>query len=330
MFWNKKNFFAPVASGLRVEDVSLVHDLGCPVRKRTVWRHSYSLEVSENMCNSRGFMHEGCAALVIDNLTSMMLTVLHMHAVSVNLSINFMGKAKAGTSLFIVTTAVVMGDNLHVLRAEIYDRSTGEVLYNTHHTKALPSGGPGLDAVFTLNSEKEVQKCMPSSARLIVDDPSMIGGSAPAELKQQIFDTLRGWSREGLFAADISRTISLQQIDVDKLGKRVKPIIVGEIAVTQAMTNGWGAMHGGCGSFLVAQMTQLLTHVYDGIWTASNYSAIFHAPAVRGSTIRLVSTPISLGRRIMNLQCEVFDSKSGRLLITASLTVLRDADQARL
>ncbi|KLO20151.1 hypothetical protein SCHPADRAFT_992253 [Schizopora paradoxa] len=330
MFWNKKTFFAPVAKGLRIEEVSLVHDLGCPARKRTVWRHTYSVEVTKDMCNSRGFMHDGCTALLIDNLTSMMILVLHLHAVSVNLSINFMGKAKVGTSLFIVTTGVVMGDDLHVLRAELYDRSTGEMLYSTNHTKALPSGGPRIDDVFTLNSEEEVRKSMPNSPRLIVEDPSMIGGNAPAEVKQKIFDSLTGWSQEGIFGAHITRTLSLQNIDVDKLGKKMKPVIVGEIGVSQAMTNGWGAMHGGCGSFLIAQMTQLLTIVYDGPWVASTFSCTFHAPAMRGMTIRLVSTPISIGRRIMNLQCETYDSKSGRLLQTAVLTALRDSDQARL
>ena len=107
------------------------------------------------------------------------------------------------------------------------------MLYSTIHTKALPSGGPRLDAVFTLNSEEEIRKSMPNSPRLIVEDPSMIGGNAPTEMKQKIFDSLTGWSQEGVFGAHITRTISLQSVDAEKLGKRMKPVIVGEIGVSQ-------------------------------------------------------------------------------------------------
>ena len=82
-------------------------------------------------------------------------------------------------------------------------------------------------------TEEEIKKSMPSTARLMVDDPSMIGGSASAEVKQQVFDVLRGWSQEGIFGAHITRTISLQKIDVEKLGKKVKPVVVGEVPVSQ-------------------------------------------------------------------------------------------------
>ena len=48
IFWEEKNYFAPVASDLRIEGVSLVDDIDSPTRGRKIWKHEYGFKVRQS------------------------------------------------------------------------------------------------------------------------------------------------------------------------------------------------------------------------------------------------------------------------------------------
>ena len=117
----------------------------------------------------------------------------------------------------------------------MFDKVTGILLCTASHPKMNAGGGLRNDALFSMNMGTQLvsEKERGSNPRLLVTDPSMISGTAAPELKQRLFDVLGIWSQNGLFAGDISRAISIKQIDAEKVGKILNPTLVGEIEVTQ-------------------------------------------------------------------------------------------------
>lgn len=100
-----------------------------------------------------------------------------------------------------------------------------------------PVGGPMMAEVVHLNTEARLkaENLHINPARLLVTDPSMIGGSAPQEMKQRVFDILGTTCQAGVFAANVSQTISIQQVDMEKVGGKLSPSVIGEVAVTQGL-----------------------------------------------------------------------------------------------
>ncbi|KAI8994105.1 hypothetical protein BD414DRAFT_521183 [Trametes punicea] len=104
----------------------------------------------------------------------------------------------------------------------------------------------------------------------------------------------------------------------------LEAVTVCEIVVEEGMLNVHGTLAGACAMLLVdiATFAPLfaLGEVLD--IDASGFSAsanlVWHSPALRGMTLRFVSTSLSLKPRMGAARCEVYDKQTGRLLVSAT------------
>ncbi|TDL19398.1 hypothetical protein BD410DRAFT_440708 [Rickenella mellea] len=151
-----------------------------------------------------------------------------------------------------------------------------------------------------------------------ITDAKLLLGSAPPEVKETLWNIMEGALPSGLFCEDIRKTIRIQRFDVDTVaGKQVSKTI-GELEITNLMTNGFRTMHGGCACFLVDWWTASMRYTLDGNRLSINLNVSFHAPAPEGTTIQLVARSISVGKRITDSRCEILDARTGRLLVSGT------------
>ncbi|OGM43199.1 thioesterase family protein [Aspergillus bombycis] len=105
-------------------------------------RVSYLLNVTPNMCNAVGTLHGGCAATLIDTLSTTILLGLSkpgyfsLGGVSRNLRVTYLRPLPSGLEIRIVCEVIHTGKRLALLRAEIQQADTGAVCVVGEHEKA--------------------------------------------------------------------------------------------------------------------------------------------------------------------------------------------------
>lgn len=103
---------------------------------------SYLLTVSPDLANPMGNLHGGCAATLIDNLSSMILLGMSkpgkfaLGGVSRNLKCTYLRPVPEGSEIRLVCILVHIGKRLALLRAEIYRTGTGDLCIVGEHEKA--------------------------------------------------------------------------------------------------------------------------------------------------------------------------------------------------
>ncbi|KAI0687233.1 hypothetical protein C8Q76DRAFT_299151 [Earliella scabrosa] len=117
-----------------------------------------------------------------------------------------------------------------------------------------------------------------------------------------------------------------------------------ELAVEEDMLNVHGTLAGACAVLIIDLATfaplfalSAVTGV-DASGFSTTMNIVWHAPAMRGMTLRFVGTTLSSKGRTLSARCEVYDKRTGALLISAThviapvhgLPVGRVPDRAKL
>jgi len=162
-------------------------------------------------------------------------------------------------------------------------------------------------------------------------DASQIAGNAPDYVKQLSSNTLGsyGVGDPDCFAYSAGRAIRITRVDVNRTGNRWEACTISEVTVNKNMLNGAGMMHGGCLCYMIDNCASLplvvlgLMKNVNGVGVSQAMNTVFHAPAPLGARLRIESTSVTLGGRIMTSRCEVSDFHSGRTVASAFLTKMQ-------
>ncbi|TRM69198.1 HotDog domain-containing protein [Schizophyllum amplum] len=162
-------------------------------------------------------------------------------------------------------------------------------------------------------------------------DISLITGNAPDYVKQLTCNTFYGYGvGEGdAFGSAVGHAVRFKEISIDrKLEKqgRFEATTVADLLVTKHMLNGAGMLHGGCIAYLIDNtplvVLGLVSNV-NGVGVTQGMNIMFHAPAPLGTRLRIVSTSVSLGGRVMTARCEIIDRDSGRSVASAFINKMQ-------
>jgi len=109
--------------------------------------------------------------------------------------------------------------------------------------------------------------------------------------------------------------------------QKLESRVVCETEVTEDMLNPFGSVHGACLILLIDECSTLPLSVVmhrEGRETFAGVSqtlnTVFHAPASLGTKLKIISTTISIGKRAMSCQAEIWDADNKRLVATGIQT----------
>ncbi|KAI0824490.1 HotDog domain-containing protein [Trametes gibbosa] len=181
-------------------------------------------------------------------------------------------------------------------------------------------------------------------------DAANIAGNVPLHIKQLTLNTLGayGVGTPDSFAYAVGRRIRILDINRHTDGDRAQVVAVAEIQackgqspppvlrthpcsqpVLTEMLNGAGTVHGGCLSYLVDNCAAFPLVVIglikdgNGVGVTQAMNVFFHAPAAIDTCLRITSTSVTFGGRIMTSRCEIADKHSGRLIASAFLSKMQ-------
>jgi len=162
-------------------------------------------------------------------------------------------------------------------------------------------------------------------------DASGIGGNAPEIAKQLTNNVLGayGGGTPGGPSYELGRAIRIAELNVEKVGDRWDAVAIAEVTVSEGMLNGAGVVHGGVMCFIIDNCASLplvalgVVRKTNGVGVSQSLNVLFHAPATQGLCIRVESTAVTLGARVMSSRCQVTDKASGRVIATAVLSKMQ-------
>ncbi|KIM38875.1 hypothetical protein M413DRAFT_419854 [Hebeloma cylindrosporum] len=165
---------------------------------------------------------------------------------------------------------------------------------------------------------------------------SFIDGNTPDYVKQLNYNTFMcyGVGEEDCFGYKVGKSVRFIEVNVNrKLEKqgRLEATTVAEVEVTKHMLNGAGMLHGGCVAYLIDNCCSTplvvlgLIQSVNGVGVTQSMNVLFHSPAPLGTCLRIVSTSIALGGRVMSSRCEILDKDTGRVVASAFLSKMQPA-----
>ncbi|TFK21009.1 hypothetical protein FA15DRAFT_99222 [Coprinopsis marcescibilis] len=165
-------------------------------------------------------------------------------------------------------------------------------------------------------------------------DTSSIAGNAPDYVKQLIYNTYIGYGvgDEDCFGYKVGRSVKFVEVSVRRKHdrhSRLEATTIAELEVTKHMLNGAGMLHGGCLAYIVDNCCSTplvvlgLVQKINGVGVTQSMNVLFHSPAPPGTVLKIVSTSVSLGGRVMSSRCEVIDKESGRIIASAFLNKMQ-------
>ncbi|RDB19954.1 Acyl-coenzyme A thioesterase 13 [Hypsizygus marmoreus] len=127
VFHGRKGSFAnSISSRVKVVEVSVIRNPEDP--RKTEGRVVCEIDVTEDMLNGSGVMHEGCSVFLIDECSVCSLVTLNAAegrdsrpGVSQAINTVFHHPAKLGAKLRIVNTSMMAGVEMTSCRSEIWD-----------------------------------------------------------------------------------------------------------------------------------------------------------------------------------------------------------------
>ncbi|TFK46948.1 hypothetical protein OE88DRAFT_1714733 [Heliocybe sulcata] len=178
------------------------------------------------------------------------------------------------------------------------------------------------------------------------DDPSQVPGNASPDVKRSVarlldaFLLTRSKGEEAGFADAIGKRLKLTEVSIepkrDEEGK-TECRVVCEIDVASDMLNGGRTMHGGCSAYLIDDCSSLPLAAHalatgvgsttSGVSQALNI--VYHAPALKGDKLRIVSTTIAVGSRTMSARCEIWNDTHHRL-VASGVHIKMEPSRAKL
>ncbi|EPQ58891.1 hypothetical protein GLOTRDRAFT_54445 [Gloeophyllum trabeum ATCC 11539] len=161
-----------------------------------------------------------------------------------------------------------------------------------------------------------------------LEDASKIPGNVSPEVKQAAASWLNlFFSRNAdtpAFADSVGKRLKLTEVSInpkaDEPGKTECKVVC-EITVSSDMLNGLGSLHGGCSAYLIDDCSSLPLAAYSLVTggtgspgVSQSLNVVYHAPALLGDKLRIVSTTIAVGSRIMSARCEIWNDTHHRLV----------------
>jgi len=180
-------------------------------------------------------------------------------------------------------------------------------------TSNLPSN-------FTL---KDAQSQQHGPPRWLLFDPSFIKGNASDEQKRQAEGRLRsimGRDQSRFADSSVGHRLKILEVNITASsdGKR-EAALEFEIGVNEAMLSGWNVVHGACLSYLLDICSGLAPVVLTNTPLISKtINIVYHAPAILGTTLRVNTKSISMGRRTWSAQGEIWDAKNNRIIASGT------------
>ncbi|KIY50667.1 hypothetical protein FISHEDRAFT_38928 [Fistulina hepatica ATCC 64428] len=196
-------------------------------------------------------------------------------------------------------------------------------------SSASSSSLSGSDALCTAFA----RKCSSSSGAWI--DPaslpehtcylSQMKGNAPDYVKQLNYNTYcsYGVGDKDSFGYAVGQSVKFTDVDIDRKREkhgRLEATTVAEVLVTKNMLNGAGMLHGGCVAYLIDNTPLVVLGIVNnvnGVGVTQAMNIVFHSPAPLGTRLKIISTSVALGGRIMTARCEIMNSNSGRVVASA-------------
>lgn len=100
-----------------------------------------SLKIEEEHTNRGGTLHGGLSAMIVDNVSTIALTLPEgekfNYGVSVNMDLSYMKAAKLGDEVLIEANLLKRGRTLAFLEVELRNAVTKELLVKGNHTKFI-------------------------------------------------------------------------------------------------------------------------------------------------------------------------------------------------
>ncbi|KAF7307700.1 Acyl-coenzyme A thioesterase 13 [Mycena kentingensis (nom. inval.)] len=116
---------------------------------------------------------------------------------------------------------------------------------------------------------------------------------------------------DAIFARLLVTEASVSQ-DTDS--GRVSGRLVAEIDVEHDMLNGMGNVQGGCTSTLIdIGSTLCFMAAYNGTHVSQSLNVVYHSPATLGDKLRIISTTLSIGTRVITARTEIWNATRHRL-----------------
>ncbi|KAI0633959.1 hypothetical protein C8Q77DRAFT_1217320 [Trametes polyzona] len=164
-------------------------------------------------------------------------------------------------------------------------------------------------------------------------DAADIAGNVPHHIKQLTLNTLGayGVGDRDCFAHTVGRRIRITDMNFEKKGEKTEVVVVAEAQACKEMLNGAGTVHGGCLCYLIDNCASFplvalgLMQGLNGVGVSQAMNVFFHAPAAIDTCMRITSTSVTLGGRIMTSRCEISEKQSGRLIASALLSKMQPA-----
>lgn len=165
-------------------------------------------------------------------------------------------------------------------------------------------------------------------------DVSKISGNVTPHMKQLILNTFMAYGAgdESCFGHAVAKSVKFIDMSISKCKEkhgRMNATTVAEVDVTKGMLNGAGMLHGGCIAFLIDNCCSTplvalgLVQNVNGVGVTQAMNILFHSPAPGGSCLRIISTSVAMGGRIMSARCEIIEKQTGRIVASAYLNKMQ-------
>ncbi|KDQ64051.1 hypothetical protein JAAARDRAFT_52052 [Jaapia argillacea MUCL 33604] len=187
---------------------------------------------------------------------------------------------------------------------------------------------------------KELPSPYPLLQPLSPSESSLIAGNAKPETKRVVTHWLHLFMHRGSgFADSVGGKVEVTEISVYPKAEEVERVegrVVCEVTVTPDMLNAMGNVHGACYIYLIDICSSLPLSVIgkeagrDGQpGVSQSLNTVFHAPSQLGDRLKIVSTSITVGVRVMSARCEVWNVTRHRL-VASGVHAKMEASPAKL
>ncbi|KAK0205167.1 HotDog domain-containing protein [Desarmillaria ectypa] len=162
-------------------------------------------------------------------------------------------------------------------------------------------------------------------------DVSATTGNVGDDIKRLNYNTYfsYGVGDEDCFGYQAGKDVKFVDINVDRRLEhhgRLEATTIAEVIVSKNMLNGAGMLHGGCITYLIDNTPLVvlgLVQGVNGVGVTQGMNVLFHSPASLGARIRIISTSVSLGGRVMTSRCEIINKDTGRIIASAFLNKMQ-------
>ncbi|KAL4256759.1 Thioesterase domain-containing protein [Pleurotus pulmonarius] len=139
-----EGFSGNVASRVRIMEASIIQNPEEPDKLES--RVVCEIDVEEDMLNPLGNLHGGCSIFLIDECSTLPLSVL-LHSlgrptsggVSQTINTTFHAPAPLGTKIRLVNTSMIIEEPMLCTRSEVWDVDNHRLISSAVQTKMLPS-----------------------------------------------------------------------------------------------------------------------------------------------------------------------------------------------